>query len=453
MQSSTTYTKTKYQFVMAIVFKSEYRSLKLRLYPSKSQEQYFRQCCGCSRFVYNFYLAERQAFYDANVKGVTDKSERIRIWKTFKETPLAELKKQNPWMKDCDSQGTAFSVLNLKNAYKMFFGGTSDRPKFHKKFVNDSYTNGMMRQDMLDTTNQYVKIPKVGLVKFRHSKKLPYWMQYREKIQKITVSIHNEKFYISICFVVNMPIVEPRQIDAESQGIGLDFDCDDGFITNDGKSAVKDFGFRKFKQENKRLKHLQRQFARTKKGSNNRLKLRRKLANCEEHIANQRLDWQRKTAKFLTDNYDIIAVEDLNIKGMMKGSRNAKNYQDIAWGRFVTLLEMKGHENGCVVHKVDRFFASSQTCSVCGFKNKEVQQKHLEVWTCPNCGAVHQRDVNASCNILTEAIKNLSTEGTSGNVEKEQDFSCSSKDSTSVETPSMNLRNCGYETATRKGLQ
>lgn len=157
----------------------------------------------------------------------------------------------------------------------------------------------------------------------------------------------------------------------------------------------------------KQLSHLQRQYARTVKGSKNREKLRIKLASLEEHIANARLDWIEKETLRLTKENQLIGLEDLSIQGMMKGSKNAKNYQDISWSTFVTKLQWKGEKNGCHVIKIDRFFPSSQTCNCCGFKNKEVQTKHLEKWTCPKCGKEHQRDENAAINIAVESYKVL----------------------------------------------
>ncbi len=190
--------------------------------------------------------------------------------------------------------------------------------------------------------------------------------------------------------------------------IGLDFDCDDCYIDSNGKSAKLDYGFKKHKQENhKKLSHLQRQLVRKCKGSKNYEKARIKLARMEEHIANCRRDWIEKESLRLVREYTLIGIEDLSIQGMMKSSKNAKNYQDIAWSTFVSKLEWKSNFYNCQVVKVDRFFASSQTCSCCGYKNKDVAIKHLEVWKCPECGQIHQRDINAAINIKNEALRVL----------------------------------------------
>ena len=240
---------------------------------------------------------------------------------------------------------------------------------------------------------------------------MPKWYKDRTKVCSYTCSrAPNGKYYITILFEVKLDFKEKVKIEDldENQVIGLDFDCDDMYIDSNGKSALKDFGFKKQKQEHlKQLSHLQRQYARKVKGSKNKENLRVKIASLEEHIANARMDWIEKESLRLTKENQLIGLEDLSIKGMMKWSRNAKNYQDIAWSTFVSKLKWKGKRYGCHIIKVDKFFASSQTCSCCGFKNPEVKKFHLENWKCPSCGQVHQRDFNAAKNISSEAIRVL----------------------------------------------
>ena len=180
------------------------------------------------------------------------------------------------------------------------------------------------------------------------------------------------------------------------------------YIDSNGKSALKNFGFKKQKQLHlQKLSHLQRQFLRKCKNSKNWEKARIKLARFEEYIANCKKDWIEKETLRLVSSYQLIGVENLSIQGMMKGSRNAKNYQDISWSNFVSKLEQKSQFRNCQVVKVDKFFASSQICNCCGFKNPDVQKFHLQNWKCPQCGNEHQRDENAAVNIKTEAIKVL----------------------------------------------
>lgn len=386
-------------------------ALKLKLNPTSEQKSFLDQSFGCVRFIYNFYLSERNNFYNNTIRPLgDDKKARNAVWKTFKETPMKELKERFPWLRQANSQGLCNSYMNLKGAYQKFYKGQTDLPKFHSKKNKNSFKDSMMKQTFLDWNSHTVELPKIGKIEFTH-RNIPSWYRNRTKVCSYTCSRNpNGSYYITILYEVKLNFIEKTKVDEidENQIIGLDFDCDDMYIDSNGKSALKDFGFKKQKQEHlKQLSHLQRQWARTKKNSKNREKLRKKLASLEEHIANARLDWIEKETSRLTKENQLIGLEDLSIKGMMKGSRNAKNYQDIAWSTFVSKLQWKGEKNGCHVVKIDRWFPSSQTCSCCGFKNKEVQVKHLERWICPECGTEHQRDENAAKNIAAESYKVL----------------------------------------------
>lgn len=391
---------------MAVIISN--KALKLKLNPTTSQYSQFLKSFGCERFVYNYYLAEKNNFYEKEIKPLgNDKKARNAVWKTFEETPLAELKKQYPFLKDADSQGVANAYMNLRAAYQKFYSGSAKLPKFHSRKTKNSYRNSMMKQNCLNWTEHYIEVPKIGKVSFYQSK-APKWHKNRTKVCSLTFSkTPSNEIYVSILFEVRVETQE-KNFNNENQVIGLDFDCDDMYIDSNGKSVLKDFGFKKQKQLHlSKLSRLQRQFLRKMKSSKNREKARIKLAKFEEHIANCRKDWIEKETKRLTDSYQVIGIENLSIQGMMKGSRNAKNYQDIAWSTFVSKLEQKSQNKNCQVVKVDKFFASSQTCSCCGFKNKDVQKFHLEKWICPQCGAEHQRDENAAKNIRSEVIRVL----------------------------------------------
>lgn len=378
-------------------------SLKLRLYPTQEQKEYFNKCFGSVRFVYNFYLNERNEFYDKNIKGIDDSEIRNKIYKTYKETSLKQLKELYPWLKETDSQGICNSYLNISSAYRKFWSGESEHPIFHTKSVHNSYHNNQPLQNCINWNTHTIYIPKIKDVKFRCAK-APKWYKDRIKLCGITVSKKSEIYYVSVLFEVKDNKIE-KKID-ESKSIGLDFDCDDYYIDSNGKSARFDYGFKKHKQENiKKLSHLERQLARKHKNSKNYNKAKTKLARFEGYIANCRKDWIEKESLRLVKENTLIGIEDLSIQGMMKGSRNAKNYVDISWSTFVNKLEWKSNFHNCQVIKVDKFFASSQICSCCGYKNKDVATKHLEVWKCPECGQIHQRDINASINIKNEALK------------------------------------------------
>lgn len=450
-----------------ISYKSANLALKLRLNPSQEQKSYLDKTFGCVRFIYNYLLDSRNQFYEnsivplrkqldyyekvqkleelqksskenkSEIKNLKAELEAIKKitnqeYKKYQEPKVSELTQQFPFLKEANGQGKANAVMNLRSAYSNFFSGKSEKPKFHSKKQKNSFKDSMMRQDFLDWNSKMVELPKIGKIKFSH-RNLPKWYRNRTKVCSYTCSRNpNGKYYITILFEVKLDFkekVKAIQID-ESQVIGLDFDCDDMYVDSNGKSALKDFGFKKQKQENlSKLSHLQRQYARKIKSSKNKERLRIKIASLEEHIANARLDWIEKESLRLTKENQLIGLEDLSIQGMMRGSKNAKNYQDIAWSTFVSKLKWKGERYGCYIIKIDKFFASSQTCSCCGFKNPDVQKFHLENWTCPECGQIHQRDFNAAKNIRSEAIRVLRE--AEENQEKSQEVEMS-KDTGSV---------------------
>ena len=392
---------------------TEHFYLKLRLKPTVEQSIVLNKHFGCRRFVYNYYLNERLNFYETRVKGVEDKNVRKEVWKEFKETPLLELKKMYPWLYDVVAQSLTQSYNDLQTAFDRFYNGVSKLPKFKCKKEKNTFRDCQPRKNFIDVNNRLINLPKIfGKIQYLN-KDLPKWYyKYKNKeIKSYTCSkTSSGQYYISILFEVKDFIIpnKPKLKDInENQMIGLDFDCDDMYIDSNGKSAV-DYGFVKQKQKNlKKLSHLQRQLERCKRGSKNSEKRRRKLAKFEEYIANARRYWIEKETLRLVKQYKLIGIEDLCIQGMMKGSRNAKNYEDISWYTFISKLLWKADLYGCHVIKVDRFYPSSQTCSNCGYKNKEVQKKHLETWTCPNCKTIHNRDLNAAKNILFESQRVL----------------------------------------------
>lgn len=351
---------------------------------------------------------KKNQFYEKEIKPLgNDKKARNAVWKTFEETSLADLKKQYPFLKDADSQGIANAYMNLRTAYQKFYSGLAKLPRFHSRKTRNSYKNSMMKQNCLNWNEHTLEVPKIGKVSFYNSK-IPKWYKNKNKICSLTFSkTPANDIYVSILFEIRVNS-QKKEFNDENQAIGLDFDCDDMYIDSNGKSALKDFGFKKQKQLHlQKLSHLQRQFLQKCKSSKNQEKARIKLTRFEEHIASCRKDWIEKESLRLVSSYQLIGVENLSIHGMMKGSRNAKNYQDISWSTFISKLEQKAQFRNCRVIKINKFFASSQICSCCGFKNPDVQKFHLQNWKCLKCGQEHQRDENAAVNIKTEAIRVL----------------------------------------------
>lgn len=336
------------------------RCLKIRLYPTPEQFQMFIKTGGCRRFVYNKYVEAREHFYADNIKGRTlTKNEKNKIYKWFKYPAEKQLCKQFPFLKEVSSVALQQARRDAQKAYADFFTGKKGKPRFKKKKDGCSFREVMLSDDLISEHEMWLKVPKIGKVTFRHNH-IPAWFHTKGiKRKNITVEVAKSgRCYASICCVYeSMNDKEKSFSGSDNQAIGLDFSPSHCFIDSDNQSALNYVPFKQVAK--KRLAHLQRNFSRTKKGSNNREKARRRLARFEEHIANKRRDWTEKETLRLVRSYEVIGVETLNLKGMMRFSHNAKNYNDVSWGRFVEMLEWKSTFNNCSVVKSDKWFASS----------------------------------------------------------------------------------------------
>ena len=399
---------------------THHRALKLRIYPSQSQEILINKTFGCVRQIYNNRLFERNQFYE-NVIKPAKPEEHKALWKTAHFSSEKEMKVKFPYLAEVSSQALCSATMFAEAAYKNFFasvkgtraGTQVGKPKFKSKKSHDfSYRECM--NVALNWNERKIKVPKLGLVKFRHSGnkkgKLDFFLRDGADLKSITIRKNpTNEYYAVLLFEREYCHKKKIYEGGENQVIGLDFSPADFYIDSDGSSG-KDFGYVAQKQENlRKLTKLQRRLARKQVGSNNREKARVKVARIEHYIAECRNDWIEKETKRLVSSYQIIGIEDLNLKGMMKFSRNAKNYGDASWGNFVNKLLWKSslNENNCQVIKADRFFASSQICHCCGFKNPITKNLAIRSWICPECGAEHIRDVNVAINLKENAIKQV----------------------------------------------
>ena len=383
-----------------------HKSLKLRIYPTNSQEILINKTFGCCRLIYNLHLEERLKFYENNnLKDIKDKNERIKILKTFKPKTGKEWKISYPFMKEVAASSLEESIRNCDTAFDNFFSKRTGFPKFKSKKNNhQSYRDyGVYDTFLRKFSYHKIKIPKLGFVNFRH-KTLPKWFSQIKNFKSITVEKTSSGKYFAVCLFEIEPITYPTQNRKDS--IGLDFSPELLYVDSNGNTG-KDFGYVPQKQKNiKTLRKYQRQLARKTKGSNNYRKTRIKLARVEEYIANCRRDFIEKETLRLVRSYDKVVVEDLNLIGISKFLRNAKNMNDTSWGTFVNRLEMKGVDYNCNVIKTDRFFPSSQLCSNCGYQYHELKLSERK-WTCPKCGTNHIRDVNAAINLKNYVPKEL----------------------------------------------
>lgn len=352
------------------------KAYKFRLYPNQEQQIMFAKTFGCARFVYNKMLSEKIAYY-----GLTKKTLNI--------TP-AKYKDEFPFLKEVDSLALANAQLNLDKAYKNFFRDKSvGFPKYKSKHKSrQRYTtnnqNGSVRIE-----NNKIKLPKIGFVKIKIHRNIPE----NSIIKSATVEkTPTDKYYVSVL----VEYEETENIIDKSKAVGLDYSMTNFYVDSNGNKANYPKFYRNVQEK---LAREQRKLSKMKLHSNNWYKQKKIVNKIHEKISNQRKDFLHKLSRQIANVCDIVCVEDLNMKNMSQYLNFGKSVMDNGWGMFIEFLSYKVKK----LIKIDKWFPSSKTCHVCGYKNDNLTLSDRD-WTCPDCGTHHDRDINASINILNQGL-------------------------------------------------
>ena len=362
------------------------------LIPDESQKEQILKTFGCKRYIYNRFLDER-------IKAYTEEKRRISY--TDQQNQLPQMKKdpETNWLGEVDSTALQNSVRDLQDAFDRFFEGISKGrkvgfPKFKRRHDGKNSYRTTNNNDSIRVIDKYhIQLPKLGTVRCKFPRKP------KGRILHATVRMNaSGEFRVSVqCETIPDQIYEKT-----GRAVGVDLGIKNLAVTSDGEVFDNP---KSLEKNQERLKRLQKKLSRKPKDSKNREKNRRKIAKLHQHIRNQRKDAAHKMTHDLVKNYDYICIEDLNPSGMVKNRHLSKAISDANFGEIRRQLEYKcaWHNKQLIV--TDRWFPSSQICSECGYQNRDVKDLGVRYWTCPNCTAEHDRDINAAVNILREGLE------------------------------------------------
>jgi len=360
-----------------------HRAVKVRLYPTPEQELALVKSFGCVRWYWNFALNACIQHYQE-----TGKSLKLATYKGM----LPQLKKEYLWLKeDCYSSVLQCVAINLDRAYKNFFKGQAKFPRFKSKHHKQS----IQYPQSVTVKDEYLKVPKIGEVK------AVFHREVTGKIKTVTISKSStDKYFASI--LCEVEVTDVKQLG--DQIIGIDLGLKDFAIVHDGERVTKYANPKHLNRHQKNLALKQKKLSRKTKGSKSRKKFRKNVAKVYERIANSRQDFLHKLSRKLVDESQVIVVENLNVKGMVKNRLLSKSISDVGWGMFVNFMDYKLRQKSAKLIEVDRFFPSSKTCSCCGHIVDSLLL-NIREWDCLNCKTHHDCDSNAALNIRNEGIR------------------------------------------------
>ena len=369
-----------------------YKAYKLRIYPTDSQRELIEKTFGCTRYIYNNFLAERKNKYE-------ESKTKVHVYEQLHE--LTDLKREKEWLREIDSCALHACVYNLDDAFQKFFRGNG-YPKFRAKGVHESFrTNNTLNtykdkkyeSIRIDFNKRIITLPKLKEVKFRGYRTTK---EIVGKIKSATISKDGNKYFVSI--LVEVPFtkysINPTSI------VGLDLGIKNFIVTSNGEKLKNEV-----KINEKRLKGLQKWLSRCKPGSKNRYKVKLKIQRLYLKIRNARKHMIYKLANNILKENDVVAVESLDVKSMYQVHKIAKHLKNLPISEFIRVLKYKSNWLGKKVIEINKYYPSSQCCNRCDYKNEEVKDLSVRKWTCPKCGMIHDRDINASINIMFEGLK------------------------------------------------
>ena len=374
-----------------------YKAYRFRLYPTTNQIELIHKTFSCTRVVYNHYLEKQKALYDEG-KDSLSCFDMIKDLKNFQV--------ERPYLKEVDSCSLRCSLFNLDDAFKRWYKGQGEYPKFKGKYnskrsyrtncISSTYKDKTYQSIEVDLKRHIIKLPKLKEVSIKGYRDLEY---LPGRIINATIEQASTlKYYVSVLVEEDdvYTKLKPRKI------IGIDLGIKDIVITSDNEKIGNPRLIEKYE---KRIKRCARELSRRVKGSNNYNKTKKKLAVLHQKLKNARRHFIHQITKKLVIENDIIVTESLKLKDMIEEKRLSKQLTNVSLGELCRVLEYKAKIYGKKYIKIDSYYPSSQECSRCGYKNEKVKDLSVRSWICPECGSYHDRDYNASYNIMFEGLK------------------------------------------------